>query len=105
MTTYPALLTRAATNPEALNAEDHARLLPEDRAHLAAALRKAVASVDAQIAGLLVFHRTVTSRRADDLVRLARQGKLRVTALPYDEQQAIDNTPGLWDRLWQAWAS
>ncbi len=105
MESYPALLTRAVQQPETLTDNDHARLLPEDRAYIAAALRRAVAMIDAQIAGLHVSARTVSDRRADDIVRLARQNKLRVTALPYDEQVAIDHTPGLWDRIWKAWAS
>jgi hypothetical protein len=102
--TYPELLTKAVREPEQLTPEEQARLLPEDRAHIVAGWRREIAKIDAEIAGHMVLPRTVSDRRADDLVRLARKGQLRYFRLPLDEQQAIENTPGLWARLWEAWA-
>lgn len=104
-TPYRDLLTKVARDPEQLTSEERARLEPFDRDYLVTALRRELAKTEAEIAGHLVLPRTVSDRRADDLVRLARKGELRVTALSMDEQDAINNTPGLWDRLWQAWCS
>jgi hypothetical protein len=101
--TYRDLLTKAIREPEQLTPDDLARILPDDRAYIVSQLRRHVAAAEAVLAGYETRPRTVSDRRADDLVRLARKGALNYFALPDDEQQAIENTPGLVDRLARVW--
>jgi hypothetical protein len=102
---YADLLTKAAISPEALTEIEFNRLKPDDRAHLVGRMMQLCAAIDASIAGLRVSRKRVGQQRQLELVALAKRGKLRVTALSDDEQDAINNTPGLWDRLWGAWQS
>jgi hypothetical protein len=81
---YSDFLKRAVLDPESLSQRDVGQIKPGDWALLGQALER--------VSRRSVF---VHPRRQAELLRAARAGCLRVSALPIDELVAIDATPGL----------
>ncbi len=97
--TYAQLLHKAAKRPEALTADDRARLLPEDVRLIAGAYDREIARAGAQAAGLRVADNRIGDKRRRELLAMARKGDLHFSQIPVEDLRAIDNTPGLWDEI------